>query len=181
MLDDDLTFSKRYHDGKKWKKKKFDDIDWSEFLNTIELYMDAGFSFGGISPSWIPPSHNYWPYRYNAKIMGATFMDCKNLAKYNPDWTRLDVNLQLLTQGLKTILLTSFVFDTTPTNTKGGCSTYRDIELQNRNILKYQSIWPEYVKAEENVVNKGPWKGQTGLKAITYTAKAYKNWVKNNE
>ena len=98
------------------------------------------------------------------------------------DWTSLDiaedyyVNLQLLTMGYQNKV--SLMYRTNPSETqaKGGCSTFRSLEIHNESMRELQRRFPQFVKLREKIAkNSGEWSNKVKLAATISWKEAYKS------
>jgi len=188
VFDDDLNFTvkepnKDLSDGApKWISWKYTDSDFDDMFNTIDSWMDEGIVFGGLGTTWIVPSINLWPYSENYRVMTNTFYNGP-LFPVDIKWDRVpaaedfDVTLQLLTSGIKNRISTKYMVNPSDTNTDGGCSVWRNIDVHNESQIKLSKLWPDFVKTKEKTAKSGPWKGLTKLTTHIQFKKAYKYGV----
>lgn len=180
VFDDDLTFRIRQpvwedpNDGKfktfKWEEQHFD-----EAFAEIDEWMDQGIIFGGLLETTTRPSKKSWPHHDVTRICTNVFYDGTKVPK-NIEWTRVtfaedfDVTLQLLSRGTMNRVNTKYCVQGSATNSKGGCSEYRTLELQNESQQTLADLWPGYIRVTERTMKTGPWKGQV-KKGVTISWK----------
>jgi hypothetical protein len=77
------------------------------------------------------------------------------------------MTLQLITLGYPNAVMFDWAQGQPGSDTPGGASTYRDLEMQKQNALKLQELFPKFVKAEEKLTTSS-W-GATPGNPITRT------------
>lgn len=117
----------------------------------------------GISPRG-GANRNTEPYRFNTRMFMAWGGNLPKLQEMGVEFNRLllqedfDVILQVLSQGHRAVLLNTFVVGDAGTNLPGGCSIYRDNEVQSEASRGLAGLWPKYVTP----VVRPAWKGMAG-------------------
>ena len=67
------------------------------------------------------------------------------------------------------------------TQSKGGCSTFRSLDLHNESMKQLQQKFPSFVKLKEKIAkNSGEWSNKIKLAAIIQWKKAYQSSQTNN-
>lgn len=191
VFDDDLFFCVKdpnenptQEQSTKWLTRYFDEQDFDDAFHLIESWMDEGYAFGGLQPAWVIPDVRNWPYRENTRIMTNCFFDGPRIPR-DLEWYRVDsgedfdLNLQLLTRGYKNIVSTRYVVRCSATQTKGGCSEWRDLNLHNECQLKLQELWPDFIRVKEKEVTTGAWAGHKKLSLHILHKKAYESSQSN--
>ncbi len=192
VLDDDFEYFKYKGPAPegmdtKWETKDMTEEEFDDAFATFDKWIkEEKIYHGGFSTSWVVPDLKYWPHQNNVRIMTNCYFDSKNLPR-NVIWDRLetsqdfDANLQLLTQGFANRITTRYRVSVTATNTAGGCSNYRTIELSNKVHQQLAEIYPDYVALKSKVLANGPWKGQDRITCHISWSKAYKDAIKKQQ
>ncbi len=159
-MSDDLRF---YHRGNLSESGEYfhlEDNNSKQTCAMVELlyrWLEAGFAHVGVSP------------RQFNRHCPATFKDVDRMhdlyaydkhifteekIKWNrvPVMEDMDVTLQLLTKGYRNRVSYRYVWNQYGSNAKGGCSTYRDYELQAAAAEKMERLWPDFVTVVERKV-----------------------------
>lgn len=189
VFDDDLAFIVKEPnpgEGTKWLSRHFTEQDFDDAFALMNEWMDDGIVYGGFLPSWVIPDVSQWPVRECQRIMTNVFYDGPNVPN-DIEWNRVaaaedfDVNLQLLTRGFKSRISAKYMSKPlAETNAKGGCSTWRTLEVHNEAQLKLAELWPDFVKVREKEVASGPWKGKMKLATTIQHKKAYESSQSNS-
>ena len=165
MLDDDfkgiyeLTPTDENKCGIKYthmKKKKI-----AEFFDMIEKLLDR-YAMVGIA--YRGGAHRNWPNMYvkNGRIFTAWAVRTDILHKHDIRFDAVvikedfHVNLCLLELGYENITVTGYCHDPAPSNAKGGCSSYRDLECMIREAKRLKKLHPGFV---DYVMVKTKWCG----------------------
>lgn len=183
VLDDDLKFKKKYPNPNappKWITSSLTPEDFNSLLSLINHWIDSGYKFGGLLTTETVPdlSPSRYPYRINHRVMTNFFFDGPNLP-HDLLWNRIpmgediDITLQLLSRGFSNIVSSHYIVQPSPPNSKGGCSSYRDLDKHNNSQLLLQQTWPQYITTKPKLVDHGPWKGLTKLNVTVQFKKAY--------
>lgn len=181
VFDDDLGFVVKEPnpgEGTKWLSRKFTEQDFDDAFDMVNEWMEEGICYGGFLPAWVIPDIRQWPTRECQRVMTNVFYNGPKIPR-DLEWCRVhagedfDVNLQLLTRGFKNRISAKYMVNCSETNSEGGCSTWRTIEVANQAQRDLARLWPDYVKIREKVVPSGPWKGETKLVVTIYHKKAY--------
>ena len=169
VFDDDLDFIVKEPnpdpDGTKWLTRKMTDEDFDDAFQLVNEWITEGIVYGGFMPTWIFPDVEAWPVRENQRIMTNVFYNGPHMPQ-DIHWCRVeaaedfDVNLQLLTKGFKNRVSSKYMVSCSATQSDGGCSTWRTLEIHNHAQMRLAALWPEFVKTNKKLVTSGPWKGQ---------------------
>lgn len=183
VFDDDLEFvvkEPNHGEGTKWLSRKFTEQDFTDAFNEIDSWMDEGIVFGGMLPAWVIPDKAQWPIRENQRMMTNWFFDGPSIPR-DLQWCRVDsgedfdINLQLLTRGFMNRVHAKYMVTCSATQSDGGCSTWRDLELHNKCQLELKKLWPDFISVKEKDVTSGPWKGKKKLVLTIQHKKAYES------
>lgn len=177
MMDDDLSFGVRRTDdpGKFLPASKEDMLKLLKTLqNVLKVYAHAGVATreGG--------NRNTADYVENTRILrilgyqpdvfratGAKFSNMKLMEDF-------DVTLTLLRKGYKNCLINSYIQGQPGSNTKGGCSEYRNLELQKEAAYELAKRHHPFVKVTEKTT-KSSWGGTTRTDVVIQWKKAYES------
>jgi hypothetical protein len=187
VLDDDISFYEKSYDEKNKKYLNNLTFNYEEiFLNFQHAIIKENCYFGGCRPATVPPDKDLPKMSFNMRLITNTFF-FNPLIKLKLNFLRVplgedfDVTLQLLTNGYKNVLLNHIYAKCAPTQSAGGCSTYRTIENHNESQLKLYNYWKDFITLEETDVKEGPWKGKKKLSLFIYWKKAYKFGISKQE
>jgi hypothetical protein len=86
-----------------------------------------------------------------------------------------DLNLQMLRAGYSSAVLYKYANGQGETNAPGGCSTFRTLELHNRNVAKLAELHPGFVKLKTNRKTKSGGELSNRHEATIYWKKAYES------
>jgi hypothetical protein len=163
MLDDDLTFFARRLDD----RTKFRDLvpgDLQSMLNYVEYMLDEhphvsiATREGG--------NRNIDEFQFHTRTLRALAYHTPTLHKHGVRFDRMpvmedfDVSLQLLTKGHGNCVINMWVQNQHGSQTEGGCSQYRTMEVQAKAAEALAEEWPEYVTVVEKTT-KTAWGGGT--------------------
>jgi len=182
VFDDDLDFVYTRRDGEEGSsnspltEEQFDDM-----FNEMDEWMNQGYIHVALDVCWNPPTRNV-DSKINSRITTNIFYDGTKLPVEDIDWTSLDiaedyyVNLQLLTMGYENKVSLKYRTNPSSTQAKGGCSTFRTLDLHNRCMEKLRDKFPAYVQLREKVTkNSGDWSNKPRLAATISWKKAYES------
>ena len=166
MLDDDLAFSKR-NSNEDWKHATVippeDTVKMFNLLyDMLEDYPHASISEklgNNRHPGNVKENTRYVRVlAYNLKLIPI------NLLKFNriEVMEDYDIALQLLRLGKKCGVLFRYCQEQSGSNAKGGCSTYRTLEVQNRSAQQLAKFHPEFVTVVKKTT-KGSWFTKDGI------------------
>lgn len=172
MLDDDLSFAERRKDDlTKFQAADGDSI--SRMLAQIERSLDRFAHVGLCSRE----GGNRFTENQLATRMSRVL--AYNLAMVPKDvkFDRVllpedfDVTLQLLYRNFPNLVLAGWCHNQPGSNTAGGCSTYRTIEVHNEWMRRFGELHPKTVKIVEKQT-KTSWGGEARLDAFVQWKKA---------
>ncbi len=160
FLDDDLKFYKRNADK---KLRKIVGNQFHELYNWISLALDKGYPMVGVSAQ---AGNNRFDgnFAYLQRIFTVYGLNTKFLKDNNIRFDEMklmedfNVALKVIRHGYKTVMNTEFAHTQSNSNATGGCSSYRDYELQKESAFKLMENHYPFVK----VVKKES-KSWTGL------------------
>ena len=177
VMDDDLKFMKL---NKELKAKEATEEQFHEMVSQVEKFMDDEFVHGSLQTNNTPPSEI--PYSYNSRMYTNVFYSDKfdpDMVDWGTDYEMMPedfhVNLQLLISGYQNVVFNHFRVNTAATSTKGGCETYRTLEVHNRSQEILAEIYPEFVEVYEKEQKTGPWKGLNKKAVKIKWKKAYES------
>lgn len=162
MLDDDLVFAtRRKDDPTKFVPSTEEDVG-DMFWAIWEKLND--YAAVGVAPRE-GGNRNTQQYLYNTRMMRVLGMRFDVLREHGIRFDRLpvmedfDVTLQLLRLGYQNILLNEWVNNQGGSNTEGGCSSYRTLEVQAEAAGGLASLHPQFVTVVTKQT-KTAWEGK---------------------
>lgn len=175
MMDDDLTFFRRRVD----EPTKFEDAfgaDMMQMLESIE-YQLHDYSLVGVCAR---EGGNRYPnqYYYNGRLLRVLAYDTIALITQDIDFRTLPVMedffvaLSLLTRGYQNLMLSNWCHNQTGSNTEGGCSQYRTMELQADAANMLKQYFPAFVTVVKKQT-KTAWGGEERTDVRVQWKKAY--------
>lgn len=172
MLDDDLTFAERRRDDPT-KFLTASPSSCRKMITAIEKALDKFAHVGVCSRE----GGNRVTTDQQATRMSRVL--AYNLATVPKDvqFDRVllpedfDVTLQLLYHGLPNLVLSGWCHNQPGSNTDGGCSVYRTIDVHNEAMVAFGKLHPGIVKIVEKQT-KTSWGGQARLDAVVQWKKA---------
>lgn len=176
MMDDDLRFDvRRKDDAIKFVPAKPDDIEhmFAAVVRALDTYAHVGVCSreGG---------NRETTDQICARMCRILAYDVRILRKNKIRMDRtvakedFDTTLQLLRLGYPNIVLAAWVHGQGGSNMRGGCSTYRTIELQNAESQLLARLHPEFVKTVQKTT-KTAWGGATRTDVIVQWKRAYES------
>lgn len=164
-MDDDLTFAKRREDD----MEKFRPATAKELQDLIYDYIPSllqNYPLVGISARE-GANRNFDDVLYATRQLRLHAYDPGTLRALGVTWKLLQAKvmedfaliLQLLTMGYANAVINSFVTNQAGSNTKGGCSTYRSLDVQREAALELAEKYPQFVTVVEKHT-KTSWGGQ---------------------
>ena len=190
MVDDDLTFLERVKHADPLKEtcsnigQRVKPQIITEMWEMIQEYSKK-YVHGGISTTVAPTHFDSLPHQLNSRYCTNKWYDLSKIDVNRVDWSAVSaaedfwVMLELYEQGHDFVNITKYGSSGSPTNSVGGCSTYRTVEVHNDSMNKLQARFPEWVKLHEHEVESGPWKGETKLKARISVKRKFKQIINN--
>jgi hypothetical protein len=173
MLDDDLKFFvRRAEDISKFQPATEDEI--IAMFNEIATQL---LDYALVSVMTREGGNRATENSINTRCLRVLAYDGSILIKEKIKFDRLpvmedfDVALQLLRKGYQNINLFAWVQDQGGSNTEGGCSTYRSMEVQAEGANGLKALHPKFVTAKEKET-KVAWGGQKRTDVMVYWKKA---------
>lgn len=182
VLDDDVKFVYTRRENEEGPGNiKLSDTMFDDMINTMNVWMDEGYIHTACDVCWNPPTRHI-DFRVNSRITTNIFYDGTKLPVDKIDWLSLPiaedyyVNLQLLTMGHQNKVSLMYRTDTSATQSKGGCETFRTLDIHNNTMRELQKKFPEYVQLREKITkNSGEWSGKMRLAATISWKKAFES------
>ncbi len=182
VIDDDIEFVYTRRDDEEGpSNSKLSDTQFDDMIAEFNSWMDDGYIHCGADASWNPPTRDK-DNKDNGRICGNVFYDGTKLPVNDIDWTGLQiaedyyVTLQLLTMGYPNKISYRNRVNPNETQAKGGCSTFRTLEVHNESMKELQKKYPQFVKLREKIAkNSGEWSNQVKLAATISWKEAYKS------
>ena len=175
MLDDDLRFFvRRKDDTTKFLPAGDNDIMacMAELENVMRVYAHAGIlarEGGNRVKSSV---------KVNTRLLRALAYNVHILRKLNVRFDRLKVMedfgvaLQLIEKGHANIALCNWVQDQTRSNAPGGCSTYRDLLMQDQGARMLRDLHPDFVSVVRKKTTTA-WNGKERSDVKIFWGRAY--------
>lgn len=177
-MDDDLKFAKRREDD----PEKFRPVTPQDMRDLIthdipSLLQD--YALVGVSARE-GANRNFDQILYATRQLRLHAYDPPRLRELGVTWKLLQAKvmedfaliLQLLTMGQRNAVINNFVTNQSGSNTDGGCSTYRSLEVQREAALELAEKYPQFVKTLEKRT-KTSWGGQTRTDVRIQWKRAY--------
>lgn len=182
VLDDDVEFVYTRRDNEEGPSNKpLTNEQFDDMFNEMDLWMDEGYIHTACDVCWNPPTRNM-DSKINSRITTNIFYDGSKLPIEKIDWLSLPiaedyyVNLQLLTMGYQNKVSLKYRTNPSVTQAKGGCSTFRTLDVHNNTMRELQKKFPEYVQLREKITkNSGEWSGKVRLAATISWKKAFES------
>jgi len=161
MLDDDMYF---YHRPNMLEPKlvRCKGGSLRRMRNCVLMYLQL-HPMVGLSARQGNNTYNE-SVKYNTRCMNAYAFDFKVLRKAGIKFGRMpimedfDVTLQMLRKGISNAVLFDFCWNQTGSGKKGGCSLYRDSDMQSAAARMLKRFHPDYVKLVTKE-SKSQWQG----------------------
>lgn len=173
MLDDDLKFfTRRAEDISKFEPASEEAI--IDMFNTIATQL---LDYALVSVMTREGGNRAEKDAVNTRCLRVLAYDGSILQREGIKFDRLpvmedfDVALQLLRKGYQNINLFTWVQDQGGSNTEGGCSTYRSMEVQAEGANGLKALHPKFVTVKEKET-KVAWGGQKRTDVMVYWKKA---------
>ena len=182
VLDDDIEFVYTCRDNEEGPSNRpMTEEQFDDMFDTMNSWMDEGYIHVACDVCWNPPTRNI-DFKINSRITTNIFYDGTKLPIDKIDWTSLDiaedyfVNLQCLTMGYQNKVSLKYRTNPSATQSKGGCSTFRTLDIHNESMKKLKEKFPEFVELREKITkNSGEWSGKPRLAATISWKKAYQS------
>ncbi len=177
MLDDDLTFFTRRKD-EPTKFQNSTDEDIKTWLHDFESMLD-GYAHMSLAPRE-GANRDTNQYRWNIRMLRVLAYRSELLRDLGIRFDRLpvmedfDVSLQLLRAGFPSCTLNEWCQNQYGSGTKGGCSTYRTLEVQAQGANGLYRNHPDFVTVVEKTT-KTAWGGATRKDVRVAWKKAYES------
>ena len=174
MIDDDFRFSCR-SPGMGTKLFPCLDIDIEDMIEILDTMLSE-YSHVAVSAR---QGNNH--VKESAKVVGrgTGFTGCRvsavrDIARYDRMVVQedLDFTLQLLRAGHPNLVLYSYAYNQSGSNTKGGCSSFRTMAVQKAAAERLAELHPGFVKVVQKKT-KGSWGGQERTDVTVYWKKAF--------
>lgn len=162
MVDDDMLFTKRHVNRSTLKKNSeksntpFVESDWDDMIQWIEDKWDEGYAVVGNRKKGLPPApKSEQPF---GKLVQSFFF---NGSKLHRDKIVLDIPfvedvqliLQILQMGGKTIVTDDYLFDCDDYGNEGGCTLDgRTAQINLDNMLELANRYPKFIKMKDEVI-----------------------------
>lgn len=176
MLDDDMVFAiRRKDDPTKFLEATPHDI--TTMFKDIEYRLDM-YAHVGVSHRE-GANRNIETYLENNRYMRILAYHCAVLKEVGVKFGRVpvmedfDINLQLLRKAMPSKIINWIVHNQGGSNTAGGCSGFRTLEVQEQAANKMAELHPGFVKTRK-VKTKTSWGGQERTDVTIYWKKAFK-------
>lgn len=191
MFDDDMYFYKRDEPGsiklhKCDKKELVEMVD--SMLQSMKEHKYVHVSIGKRTEA----SFHLCRYRLVSRANNAHGFNADLLKKLRPAGVRFDriklmedfhVTLSLLERGYPNKVFLDYVWNQVGSNSKGGCSTYRDLKTQAESANFLKKLHPDVVKVITKVAKaETEWKGMKERTDVriswrkAYTGPTLKHW-----
>lgn len=183
MTDDDHDFYIR-KSPEAWNLRYMDQNDVYKLMDDIALCLEGGEAFVGLSSR--QGNNNMYPHttKRNLRNCNMYAVNRKILKHHGIRFDALPlmedfyVQLSLLTKGISTLTITDRAWAQPTSNAKGGCSTYRNKELQEQAATMLKEAFPDFVKLVTKQ-NKSGWEGmENRTDVIISWKKAYESGCK---
>ncbi len=182
VFDDDIQFVyTRRKDEDGLSNSPLTEEQFNDMFDTMDVWMNEGYVQTACDVCWNPPTRNI-DFKVNSRITTNIFYDGSKLPIDKIDWTSLDiaedyfVNLQLLSMGYQNKVSLKYRTNPSATQSKGGCSSFRTLDVHNESMKQLKNKFPEYVELREKVTkNSGEWSGKPRLAATISWKKAYQS------
>lgn len=162
LLDDDLDFAVRRSDDRtKFRQPEPSDIH--DMFATLQLELEV-YPLVGIAAR--EGGNRNTDISYQAtRQMRIHALDPIFFRRHGIRFDRVkvmedfDATLQVLATGNPNFVLNEWVTNQAGSNTEGGCSHYRTMEVQEESAKELARLWPKYVQLVRKTT-KGSWNGQ---------------------
>jgi hypothetical protein len=160
-IDDDMTFNIRVDDSLKLRKASNEEV--YDMAGLLLSWLEEGFIHVGISPrlgnnyveeEYVEIARMYNTYAYNVKKFLSTGIRWDTM-KVMEDF---HVTLSLLEKGYKNRVTYKYAWNQIKSGMVGGCSGYRNDEIQKEAALKLKDLHPFSVTVVEKT-SKEKWEG----------------------
>ena len=180
VIDDDIEFVYTRRDNEEGPSNtKLTGPQFDDMIVEFNSWMDSGYIHCGADASWNPPTRDK-DNKDNGRVCGNVFYDGTKLPVNDIDWVGLPiaedyyVTLQLLTMGFPNKISYRNRVNPNETQAKGGCSTFRTLNLHNESMEELQRKYPQFIKLRKKIAkNSGEWSNQVKLSATISWKKAY--------
>ena len=164
MLDDDLIFQRFRADGKITNCTPDEVVQAFKWLEmTLDTYVHAGFAIrfsdkgGGYLDKSPGRMMHVLGYNINRLPEDATFW--RGVTDYGTfSMDDFNMTLQLLTRGIPNVVSGEWRTSPSAGNSKGGASTWRNLQTQNQSAHDLARLFPQYVALR----SKNNWQGIEG-------------------
>ena len=161
MLDDDLVFAMRRRD----QPTKFTDAQDQDIVNAIAVLEASLDDYSHVGMSTREGGNRYTePFDFNTRLLRVLGYRTDILDENDISFERIPVmedfyvSLSLLTDGYTNAKLNWMVQNQNGSGLQGGCSTYRDMEMQALAAHTLHAAFPDFVTVVQKET-KGAWGG----------------------
>ncbi len=152
LMDDDFRFC--YRPDLNSSSLVYLEPDSIKLIRMFETMRNMASDYAHVGISHRSGNHNYnKAFKFNTRIAGVFLYDLSVLRREKIKLGRVvlmddfDTILQLLRKGLSNVVLYRWCYNHIGnSNSKGGCSNYRTIEMQNRDAIKLAELHYPFVK-----------------------------------
>lgn len=177
LLDDDLDFAVRREDDRtKFRQPTEDDI--RQLFDGLALELETTPLVGVAAREGGNRNTEGW---YEAtRQMRIHALDPVFFRKHGIRFDRVkvmedfDATLQVLATGTPNLVLNDWVTNQAGSNTEGGCSHYRTMEVQEESAKELARLWPKYVQLVRKTT-KGSWNGKERTDVRVQWKKCYED------
>jgi len=175
MLDDDLRFDLRRED----EPNKFTTAEpphVSKMFQVIEASLDT-YAHVGVCPREGGNRHTE-KVMFNTRMMRVMalnrtmYHEAKVRFDRIPVMEDFDVTLQLLRAGYPNVVLNKYIQGQGSSNSAGGCSLYRTMEVHEAGARRLKELHPDFVSLVQKTT-KGAWGGGTRTDVMIQWKKAF--------
>lgn len=179
QLDDDVVFSRRRTD-EPTKFRPMEESDYDVMFTSLAACATLEGMAGVVAREGA--NRNTQPYLFTTRQMRVHAFRPRFLRENNFRWDILRspgpedfaMLLQLMTNGHTNCVVNDFCQNQGGSNTEGGCSTYRTLDVHADACHHLAELFPKYVKTVKKKT-KGAWGGQERTDVTIQWKKAYKD------
>jgi len=153
MLDDDMVFFRREFESVKLAKATPEELE--DMFSTLLFWLQyEGFPMVGVSARQ-GNNHVEEDYRDVTRQMNFHGISVEAFSNYMLDYSEIEVMedfyvlLDLFTKGGKNRVMYEYCWNQRGSGADGGCSSYRDNDMQSRAANQQKEMFPEFVTVVE--------------------------------